>query len=1093
MSRFLDGISTIISLFHKYAKEDGDCSNLSHRKMQEFIQREFADVIAKPRDPQTIDKILQFLEWDGDGHIDFNEFLLLVFRVAKACYWFQPKGPYLLQRTKLTSSGKLHQEPEIKNRGSSRQLQEEEEQTCENNDHPLCEPELQRDTRVNELETLEEMGSYQQRNTQSVNDAIRSSERREPIPQVYEERSREPCDQRNSQRRRQPPEPNRRGDVQLRKHRSLEAQEPRLRRGERKYQEGPQQDQLADIRSRSQGYETRPLQNRWGSRQPHEPVGPAKDDRNQRPQEADRGSDNQPRKPELLTEERSRYHLRELEQRALEEKSDKLREPECLDSRVPHQSYIKEPLEIDLRYCETCELERRIDEQGTNEENNLEHVESERENHKIKEWEERDDTRRKDREQERRTDKERERDIKVYEGRSRETREREEQSAKTNRRERRERRDIVAREAEIDGRRQRDLVRLERTRETDVLAAEADVKIHRVSQELETRERAREREERGATINQTERRETRDFEEREAEVSGRRQRELVRLERTREADAVAAEAEVKIHRVSRELEPREQVERRERDLELLDAEEERRICLEREGEEPLRERRVKHQRELDLEVTERQRREALEREERGATINLRERHERRDFEAREAEIDGQRQRDLVRLERTRETDVVAAEADVKIHRVSRELEPREELERRQRDLELLDAEEERRLCLEREREEPLRERRVEHQQELDLEVIERRRRQAREREERGATINQTETRERRDFEEHESDIDGRRQRNLVRLERTREADAVDAEADVKIHRVSRELEPRERVDRGERDFERLDAEEERRICLEREREEPLRERRVERQRELDLEVIERRRRQALEREEPGTKTSQRERRVRRDFEEHEAEIDGRRQRNLVRLERRREADAVAAEADVKIHRVSRELEPREELERRERDLERLDAEEERRICLEREREEPLRERRFEHQRELDLEVIERRRRQALEREERGTKTSQRERRVRRDFEEHEAEIDGRRQRDLVRLERTRETDVVAAEADVKIHHVSRELEPRDRRKREDLAWKERGRRLCKREGSSTNGSSIWRSLSVDAARHLKGKSEVQKPANERDE
>uniref|UniRef100_A0A8B9J088 S100/CaBP-9k-type calcium binding subdomain domain-containing protein n=1 Tax=Amazona collaria TaxID=241587 RepID=A0A8B9J088_9PSIT len=70
MSRFLDGISTITSIFHKYAKEDGDCSNLSQRKMQELIQKEFAD-------------ILQFLEWDGDGHIDFNEFLLLVFRVAK--------------------------------------------------------------------------------------------------------------------------------------------------------------------------------------------------------------------------------------------------------------------------------------------------------------------------------------------------------------------------------------------------------------------------------------------------------------------------------------------------------------------------------------------------------------------------------------------------------------------------------------------------------------------------------------------------------------------------------------------------------------------------------------------------------------------------------------------------------------------------------------------------------------------------------------------------------------------------------------------------------------------------------------------------
>uniref|UniRef100_A0A8B9DPP3 EF-hand domain-containing protein n=1 Tax=Anser cygnoides TaxID=8845 RepID=A0A8B9DPP3_ANSCY len=88
MSRFLDSVSIIISTFCKHAKEDGDQSKLSRRRMKEFIQKEFADAIAV----STIDKILQFLEWDGDGEIDFNEFLLLVFRVAKACYWYLQKG-----------------------------------------------------------------------------------------------------------------------------------------------------------------------------------------------------------------------------------------------------------------------------------------------------------------------------------------------------------------------------------------------------------------------------------------------------------------------------------------------------------------------------------------------------------------------------------------------------------------------------------------------------------------------------------------------------------------------------------------------------------------------------------------------------------------------------------------------------------------------------------------------------------------------------------------------------------------------------------------------------------------------------------------
>ncbi|KAF1406638.1 Repetin, partial [Spheniscus magellanicus] len=530
MSRFLDSVSTIISVFHKHAKEDGDCSNFSRRKMKEFIQREFADVIAKPHDPQTIDKILQFLEWDGDGEIDFNEFLLLVFRVAKACYWYLPKGPSLLQRTTLTTSGKSLREPDFKNRGSRRQLQEEEQQTCE---------------------------------------------------------------------------------------------------------------------------------------------------------------------------------------------------------------------------------KRGIDEKRKNQEHELECPESERDIHEGQECKEQDDTRRKEAIQKRRIDRQRELDLEVYERRSRQTREREERGATTNQGEACERRDCQTREPEDDGRRQREPVRYERTRETAVAAAEADVKVHRVS---------------------------------------------------------------------RELEPCEDVERRDRRRECEEPEDERRVCRGREREEPVRERRIDRQRELDLEVYERRSRQTREREERGATTNQGEACERRDCQTREPEDDGRRQRESVRYERTRETAVAAAEADVKVHRVSRELEPCEDVERRDRRRECEEPEDERRVCRGREREEPVRERRIDRQRELDLEVYERRSRQTREREERGATTNQGEACERRDCQTREPEDDGRRQRESVRYERTRETAVAAAEADVKVHRVSRELEPCEDVERRDRRRECEEPEDERRVCRGRERE-----------------------------------------------------------------------------------------------------------------------------------------------------------------------------------------------------------------------------------------------------------------------------
>ncbi|XP_009863715.1 PREDICTED: trichohyalin-like, partial [Apaloderma vittatum] len=553
MSRFLDSITTIIGLFHKSAKADGNHSSLSRRKMKELIEREFADVIAKPHDPQTIDKILHFLEWDGDGEIDFNEFLLLVFRVAKACYWYLPKGPHLLQRTKLTTTGKPLQELEIKNRGSCQQLQEEEQDTCERSRHPACKTELQRDTSVIELEVREEARSrHQERNTPSRN-VKRSSEPGEPIPQVYEEGRQEPCDQRNSRRRRDPPEPDRR-DVQFTKRGSVRAQESRLRADERRYEE-------ADVRSCSQTYEPQPRPNQWSNQ--------AHDQKTQQPQEGDRGRNNKPRKPEIVREERSHYHLREVEQKESEYSSHDRCEPECLESRRPHQSYIEEPLQLDLRYGEAQEPERK------------------RRIQQAQELDGQNDRRREKPVRERKIDRLRELDLEVYE-----QREREEQDATTIQRERRER-----------------------------------------------------------------------------EGDERRQRELEMYERTRETEVAAAEAQVKIHRVSREAEPPEQVKSRDCRRECEEPEE-RRICQEREREKPVRETRDR-QREFDLQVYEEH-----EREERDATTIRRERRER--------EGDGRRQRELEMYERTRETEVAAAEADVRIHRVSREVEPREQVEKRDR-------------------------------------------------------------------------------------------------------------------------------------------------------------------------------------------------------------------------------------------------------------------------------------------------------------------------------------------------------------------------------------------------------------------------
>ncbi|XP_033375664.1 trichohyalin-like [Parus major] len=279
MSPFLDSIATIVGVFQQHARGDGDGSGLSRRRMRELIQREFADSLVKPHDPQTIEKILQFLEWDGDGDIDFNEFLLLVFRVAKCCFWFQPRAPFLVQRTKLPSGGKSLREPEFRSRGNHRRLQEEEEdrQTRERN----REVELQRDLRLGEVEISE--GRRREQQERRGEDAEASGEPGTTIRERFQE------------------------------------EEP------------------ADVRTGRQRRETQPRADRWSRPEP------GRGERSQRPRGADGAGDNRPREPELLREERSRHHRREQEQRETEGRRCRVAEQEWPESRRPHQSFLEEP------------------------------------------------------------------------------------------------------------------------------------------------------------------------------------------------------------------------------------------------------------------------------------------------------------------------------------------------------------------------------------------------------------------------------------------------------------------------------------------------------------------------------------------------------------------------------------------------------------------------------------------------------------------------------------------------------------------------------------------------------------------------------
>ncbi|XP_026013174.1 protein S100-A10-like [Astatotilapia calliptera] len=71
----------LIKVFHRYAKD----GSLTRQNLRQLMEAELSSFLKSQKDPAAVDKIMKDLDANGDGLVNFEEFVSLVVGLSVAC------------------------------------------------------------------------------------------------------------------------------------------------------------------------------------------------------------------------------------------------------------------------------------------------------------------------------------------------------------------------------------------------------------------------------------------------------------------------------------------------------------------------------------------------------------------------------------------------------------------------------------------------------------------------------------------------------------------------------------------------------------------------------------------------------------------------------------------------------------------------------------------------------------------------------------------------------------------------------------------------------------------------------------------------
>ncbi|XP_021012872.1 protein S100-A1 [Mus caroli] len=84
-SELESAMETLINVFHAHSGKEGDKYKLSKKELKDLLQTELSGFLDVQKDADAVDKVMKELDENGDGQVDFQEYVVLVAALTVAC------------------------------------------------------------------------------------------------------------------------------------------------------------------------------------------------------------------------------------------------------------------------------------------------------------------------------------------------------------------------------------------------------------------------------------------------------------------------------------------------------------------------------------------------------------------------------------------------------------------------------------------------------------------------------------------------------------------------------------------------------------------------------------------------------------------------------------------------------------------------------------------------------------------------------------------------------------------------------------------------------------------------------------------------